>query len=132
MRRGQPGRDSLTMAGRAQTIIVGYDGSEGARRALDRAAELMGYGGSLAVVYVVPSSGNANGYHLLDEARALLNDRLLSARTVERFGDPTQELVQAARELHADLLVIGDGETGPRSVGTRLIHEAPCDVLIVK
>jgi nucleotide-binding universal stress UspA family protein len=113
-------------------IVVGYDGSEGARRALDRAAKLMGYGASLTVVHVVPSSGNSNGYHLLDEARTLLNDRLLSARTVERFGDPTQELVRAARELHADLLVIGDGETGPRSVGARLIHDSPCDVLVVK
>jgi nucleotide-binding universal stress UspA family protein len=92
----------------------------------------MGYGASLAVVHVVPSSGNSNGYHLLDEARIRLNDRLLSARTVERYGDPTQELVRAAQELHADLLVIGDGDTGARSVGARLIHEAPCDVLVVR
>jgi nucleotide-binding universal stress UspA family protein len=119
------------MAGRAQTIVVGYDGSEGARRALDRAADLTGYGTSLAVVHVVPPSGTANGHHLV-EARLRLNDRLLSAYTVERFGDPAEELTQAALELRADLLVVGDGEVGSRSVGARLVHEAPCDVLVVK
>ena len=120
------------MAGRAQTIVVGYDGSERAKRALDRAAELIGYGTSLAVVHVVPSSGNSNGDRRLDEARIRLNERLLSAQTVKRFGDPTEELIRAAQELRADLLVIGDAEKGPGSVGARLIHEAPCDVLVVK
>jgi nucleotide-binding universal stress UspA family protein len=120
------------MAGKAQKILVGYDGSEGARRALDRAAELLGYGTSLSVVHVVPSYGSSNGHRFLDEARIRLNDRLLSAQTLERSGDPTEELVRAAQELHADLIVIGDGELGPGSVGARLIRQAPCDVLVVK
>lgn len=117
------------MTGRARTILVGFDGSEGARRALDRAAELVGYGTSLSVVHVVPS-GHANGSLSLEEARRRLNDRLLSARTLERVGDPADELIRAAQELRADLLVIGDSRDG--SVRRRLVHDAPCDVLVVR
>jgi nucleotide-binding universal stress UspA family protein len=121
------------MTGRAQTIVVGFDGSDGAKRALERAADLVGYGTSLAVVNVVPPSWQSNGHQLLDEARIRLNARYLTARTLERVGDPTAELLEAARELHADLLVIGDGKKPfDGSVGARLIHEAPCDVLVVR
>lgn len=35
------------MAARARSILVGYDGSEAARRALAAAADLSGYGSSL-------------------------------------------------------------------------------------
>jgi nucleotide-binding universal stress UspA family protein len=39
----------------ASRILVGYDGSEPAQRALDRAAELAGYGTTVTVVSVAPS-----------------------------------------------------------------------------
>ncbi|MEX2646247.1 MAG: universal stress protein, partial [Gaiellaceae bacterium] len=39
----------------AARIVVGYDGSEPAQRALDRAAELAGYGTTVTVVSVAPS-----------------------------------------------------------------------------
>lgn len=119
------------MAGRAQTIVVSFDGSDGAKRALDRAADLVGYGTRLAVVNVVPPSGHSNG--VLDEARLRLSLRHLTARTFERGGDPAAELIEAAHWLRADLLVIGDGERpSDGCVRTRLIHEAPCDVLVVR
>lgn len=112
---------------------MGFDGSEGARRALDRAGDLVGYGTNLSVVHVVPSYGPLNGHSSLDEARTRLNDRLLPAHTLERHGDPAEELIRAAEELHADLLVIGDHrESNEESVGARLIREAPCDVLVVR
>jgi nucleotide-binding universal stress UspA family protein len=116
------------MAGRAQTIVVGYDGSEGARRALDRAADLVGYGTDLAVVSVTATSGH--GRQPLDEARIRLHARHLAARSIERAGDPAAELVAAARTLNADLLVVGAGQNG--SVRMQLAREAPCDVLLVR
>jgi nucleotide-binding universal stress UspA family protein len=118
------------MAGRAQTIVVGYDGSEGARRALDRAADLVGYGTDLAVVSVTATSGHPDGRQPLDEARTRLHARQLAARSIERAGDPAAELVAAARTLNADLLIVGAGQNG--SVRTQLAREAPCDVLLVR
>jgi nucleotide-binding universal stress UspA family protein len=121
------------MSGRAQTIVVGFDGSEGAKRALDRAADLVGYGTNLAVVHVVAPAGRSSGHRSLAEARTRLNSRLLAARALERTGDPAAELIRTARELHADLLVIGNGKnSSERSVSARLIDEAPCDVLVVR
>jgi nucleotide-binding universal stress UspA family protein len=121
------------MVKRAQAIVVGFDGSDGAKRALDRAADLVGYGTRLSVVHVVPPSAHANGSRLLDEARRRLNGRQVAAHTLERVGDPTAELIRASRELRAHLLVIGDGKRSTEgSVGARLIREAPCDVLVVR
>ena len=40
------------MAARARKIMVGYDGSDASTRALDVAADLVGYGSTLAVVTV--------------------------------------------------------------------------------
>ena len=42
-----PRRQGEAMAARARSILVGYDGSEAARRALAAAADLSGYGSSL-------------------------------------------------------------------------------------
>jgi nucleotide-binding universal stress UspA family protein len=39
----------------AKRILVAYDGSEAAQRALDRAAELAGYGSTVTVVTVTPT-----------------------------------------------------------------------------
>jgi nucleotide-binding universal stress UspA family protein len=122
----------------AATIIVGYDGTEGARRALDRAATLAGDGSQLTVVSVARSESELeHSSRLLLEA----SDRLLLSRTFahldERVGDPVDELIAAAREHNADLIIIGGCKTRLEralhgSVSTSLIHRAPCDVLVTR
>jgi nucleotide-binding universal stress UspA family protein len=119
-------------------IVVGYDGTEAAGRALDRAAELAGYGSILTVVSVAHAPGD------LDHSRQLLleaSDRLLLHHTFctidERVDDPADELIAAVQERDADLLVVGNGKTRIEralhgSVSTRLIHRAPCDVLVAR
>src|SRR5215467_2514804 len=53
-------------------------------------------------------------------------------------GDPRDALVDTARSLHADLLVVGShGRTGLAkivlgSVATHVVTHAPCNVLVVK
>ena len=119
-------------------IVVGYDGSEGARRALDRAASLCGYGSLLTVVSVARSRSEVErtGRLLLEASDRLLLLHTL-ARLDERVGEPTDELVAAARENDADLLVVGNGKTRIEralhgSVSSSLIHRAPCDVLVAR
>jgi nucleotide-binding universal stress UspA family protein len=124
--------------GKRGKIVVGYDGSESAGRALERAAELSGYGTQLTVVSVARDpSGFEWSRRLLSEA----SDRLLRLRTFaqldERVGDPAEELLAAVAERGADLLVVGNGKTALQrfllgSVSTKLVHDAPCDVLVAR
>jgi nucleotide-binding universal stress UspA family protein len=125
------------MAARAQNVVVGYDGSEAAKRALDRAADLVnGYGSTLAVVSVVGRDGAAGG--AAAEARERLLARHVSARYLEPRGDAAELLLDTATDLGADLLVVGrrDHNALQRlvlgSVSTKILHRAPCDVLVVR
>lgn len=124
------------MAARPRRIVVGFDGTEGARRALESAAQLAGYGSALTVVTVADEGGNGAG-DVLASARELLLELLVTATYVQRFGDPAEELVGAAGELGADLVVVGrrGGRVGarhePGSVSADVVRLAPCDVLVV-
>jgi nucleotide-binding universal stress UspA family protein len=123
------------MAAQPRRIVVGFDGTEGARRALDAAAEMAGYGTSLSVVAVV-RDGDRSGKDVLAVARELLLDRLVTADYVKRTGDPATEIVAAASELAADLVVVGrrDGPENlhgePGSVSAEVVRRAACDVLV--
>src|SRR5688572_16996842 len=107
------------MAGRSRNILVGYDGSAASRRALDAAADLAGYGSTLAVVTVARRHENDTAAGALDpettvqcerllaEARERLYSRQLTARYLEPVGDPADKLVETASKIGADLLVVG-------------------------
>jgi nucleotide-binding universal stress UspA family protein len=124
------------MAARPRRIVVGFDGTAGARRALESAAQLMGYGSTLTVVTVADEGGNG-GQEVLASARELLLGRLVTATYVQRIGDPAEELVGMANELGADLLVVGrrgrrEGvRDEPGSVSADVVRQASCDVLVV-
>ena len=120
-----------------EEIVVGYDGSEAAKRALDRAAVLTGYGSRLTVVTVASKPGySERSRRLLDEAADLLLAQRVFARPVERVGgNVAEELIAAARELGADLLVVGTRKTALQrlalgSVSSAVVRRAPCDVLV--
>jgi len=124
----------------AKRIVVGYDGSEAAERALDRAAELAGYGTTVTVISVAPSDpAEVERVHgLLEDARARLTAQHVSVRTLDPIGDPVAQIVGSAAELGADLVVVGahNGHTvAPLALGstsTGVLHGAPCDVLVVR
>ena len=134
----------------AKRIIVGYDGSDSARRALDRAAELAGYGTTVTVVSVAPPAYSAGlpagadaadvqrARELLAEARDALALRQVSVTTLDPIGSAAEQIVLAADELGADLVVVGsrNGHAEERAVlgstSTKVLHHAPCDVLVVR
>lgn len=123
------------MAARTRRIVVGYDGSEGARRALDAAADLVGYGSSLAVVTVQERSASP-AHETIEEARTRLLARHVPALYFEPSGEPAEAILGTAQKLDADLIVVGRGEPGLRngvgSVGADLLRGASCDVLVVR
>ena len=74
----------------------------------------------------------------LEEARTLLAESGIQARSATPVGDAAAEIVRVAEESGADLVVLGARGLNPvkrlvlGSVSTKVLHEAPCDVLVVK
>ncbi len=136
-----------------ERIVVGFDGSEHARKALQRAADIAG-GATLAVVssakverLVRDPSGGVRPEDPADveartealaEARKYLEGRGITGVFVEGHGNPADVIVQEAEESGADLIVVGTrGLSAAQrvfmgSVSTNVVHHAPCDVLVVR
>ena len=124
------------MSAQPRKIVVGVDDSEPSRRALQRAADLAGYGSTLTVVSVA-QDGDQYTAGPLEKAREQLLRRHVSATYLQPVGDPAAELVEAARELEADLIVLGRRSRSLRrlvlgSVSDAVVRRAPCDVLVVR
>ena len=121
--------------GRARNILVGYDGSDAARRALAAAVDLSGYGSRLSVVAVALDGSPSP--KTVAEARDILLARHVAATYFEAVGEPAEELIEAAKRLDADLVVVGRHETALQplvlgSVSAKVLRRALCDVLVVR
>jgi nucleotide-binding universal stress UspA family protein len=133
-------------------VIVGFDGSPAAARALDQAAKALTPDGQLLVVTVEPQvqSRGLLSESLLEpgvSAKVLLDfarDRLgaaapsLQLETIARTGDPGHALVKLARERDARLIALGgrgadyEARVLLGSVAAHVAEHAPCDVLVVR
>lgn len=136
------------------TVVVGVDGSPGAREALRCAfeeARLRGTGVRVVAAWHLPAAAYAGGYgpgdaqlynELEEEARRYVTAALddvdvtdVETNTVVREGNPASVLLEEAHD--ADLLVVGSrGLGGFRglllgSVGQQCAHHAPCPLMIV-
>ncbi len=131
-------------------MLIAYDGSEPARRALARVATFMP-DASVAIVTVAEPIYRGARYagfadpdaekrqqDALEEARALIAQSGIEATATALVGQPGDEIVRAATEAKADLVVLGArGLSSVKrlvlgSVSTKVLHEAHCDVLVVK
>jgi nucleotide-binding universal stress UspA family protein len=76
--------------------------------------------------------------HELDEARAFLKEKGIQAKAIEGRGGAAEVICEAAKQEGADLVVVGTrGQNAIArallgSVSTTVVHEAPCDVLVVR
>jgi nucleotide-binding universal stress UspA family protein len=131
-------------------IVVGYDGSDGAKRALERAIALAGDDGQLTVIAAAEINivtGITEGGRLdpseveqrrsdLEEAKGLLAERGVEAETIAAQGDPGDVILENAKG--ADLVVVGSRGLNPfqrlllGSVSSKVVHRAECDVLVVR
>ena len=99
-------------------ILIAYDGSEPAHRALDTAAELAKLtGATIAVVSVVPVhpgrfpiepwDNTSTHAEELIEARRLLRDKGIEAELIEPSGDPATAIERIADDGMFDTIVVG-------------------------
>ena len=136
-------------------VVVGYDGSDSARRAVARGVRAAGPRGQVILVAVEPKMHDDGivaeqlvergdkPSQLLAEAQAIAARTCATDATdvrtvaVARQGDPADEILEAARAADADLIVVG--RTGKSflarailgSVAVRVVQLARCDVLVV-
>jgi nucleotide-binding universal stress UspA family protein len=136
-----------------ERIVVGFDGSAHARKALARAAEIAN-GATIAVVSAAsparllrdPAGGVSPEdpadvearTEALAEARKYLEDKGIAAQYVTGHGNPADVIVQEAEESGADLIIVGTRGLNAAqrvvlgSVSTNVVHHATVDVLVVR
>ena len=137
---------------KGRRVVVGYDGSDGARRAVEHAAEWAGSTGTVYVVYAygpppdwlgspyyarVLDDHRGHGRAMLDEL-ALDDDALLETNFELELldGPPADALKRVAKTRRADLIVVGSRGLGRvrgalGSVSQQLLHEADRPVLVI-
>ena len=131
--------------------MIGVDGSEASQRALERMARFLKAEAEVALVTVAqpiyrqpPYTGYADPSDeeeqrkVLFAARDALERGGIAATELAPVGDPADEILKAAAQFEAELIVMGARSLGTverlvlGSVSTKVMHEAGCDVLIVK
>lgn len=132
-------------------IVLGYDESDAAQRALERAAQLAkAFDAELIVASVAPvmtSIGRSAGpvdptdtpaEHVeeLHHARTYLDGEGVNADYVAGLGHPAETLAGLANDRGADLIVVGHHHSGisrllGQSVSDSVAHRVHCDVLLV-
>lgn len=138
------------------TIVAAVDASAAARTVVERAVERARFDDDeLHVLHVFqpPSSVYPiEGMYLADdqeferaehdsvwgEVGELLDDPPVAAKKVELRGYPASGIIDYARDVDASLIVVGTRGRGGfaslvlGSTSQAVIHDAPCDVLVVK
>lgn len=132
-------------------IVVAYDGSEQARRALERVS-WFGGGANVLVMAAVPPPPQATRLGPTDpsppeveekerwlaDAQAFLAAKGIEAKTLAMIGEPPDAIIDVADQEKADLIVMGTHgwSLAKRlllgSVSTSVLHHAHCDVLVVR
>jgi nucleotide-binding universal stress UspA family protein len=135
-----------------QKVLLAFDGSPDGREALVQAEALaFACGAAVHLLAIVGPSENllvAEGMSsipdnqqfviqsVLDESVRRLRRAGCTADSEIRYGKPTDRIILSAREMDADLIVIGhrDQRTLARwfngSIGESILHQAPCSVLV--
>ena len=144
-----------------RSLVVGTDGSDTAKKAVQEAADLASSVG--AAVNIVSAYAPVSSQRLREEQREAPDDvqwqvtpredvdAMLSAaeeqvsgagvkevNTHAREGDPADAILDVAEEQGCDLIVVGNkGMSGAKrfllgSVPNKVSHHAPCSVLIVR
>lgn len=113
----------------AAPVLIGFDGAEGGRDALELGRVLGSLRESRCVVAIPEAERFA------DEARAALGDLDTETHVIGVLS-PALQLVECAKREHAGTLVVGStrrGKIGRALLGStseQVLHKAPCEVVV--
>ena len=137
-----------------RNILLAHDGSAASAKALRQATCLARqYGAALQILGIVPTGGGyaiaqaTAGVDVWGMKRRMIEQALAEAGSGEdcmgvphvivvREGDPAAEIVAHAREMHADLVVMGHSNRRSftrwfiDSTAETLLQHLPCSLLI--
>jgi nucleotide-binding universal stress UspA family protein len=135
-----------------QRILLAYDGSPDGREALAQARNLATMSGAtVRLVAIIDPMENimlVEGMSFIPDDRRFVTKSVLDAgvRRLQgagcaasndvRYGNPAEQIVLSAKEMNADLIVIGHRDQGTLarwlngSVGASILHHPPCSVLV--
>jgi len=136
-------------------IVVAYDGTREGRTGLFEFTKVLPEKDAeihlLAVIRLPTGAFLAEGYvpeavideekqryeEVVQEGTTLLTERGYRVTGHLEFGDPTEEIVRLARELPADLIVVGHKRKTSlaarwwhSSIGATLLEQSPCSILV--
>lgn len=135
-------------------ILVAHDGSDAADKALLEAASIAEkFGAELTILSVVPNLCfteigtdcetvmnlfRAEVSGVMEGVKKILKEKGIDAKTVILEGSPSDVIVDHARGMGMDLVVVGStGKNATErtvlgSVSSRVAANAPCSVLVVR
>lgn len=118
-------------------ILVATDGSSTAALAVDRAVSVAATTGATLTLLSAGQEGVAAEVVAAEAARLAAAGVVVDTLVVA--GDPASAIVETARQVGYDLVVVGNkGMTGPRrhvtlgSVPNKVSHSLACSLLIVR
>jgi len=132
-------------------ILVGFDGSEGAERALNRAMMLIEENGELVLLAVVPTKSDEsfvdeNAYEKMKKrAETLISNTIkdlglqdLSVEGLVEEGDAAAKIIDVANRLNVELIILGSrgtSEIGRYTIGSvanKVVQYAHKPVMLVR
>ena len=120
-------------------ILLAYDGSEGAKLALGKAAEMAtAFAAELHILAVGRIPEYAETVSEVEEALHGLKERGLAGQSRIDFGKPGDVILRIAEDLSVDLIIMGTKPHSPlrrRFLGAtvdKVIDHAHCSVLVVR
>ena len=132
-------------------ILVGFDGSEGAEQALNKAVMIIDEYGELVLLAVVPTPSDESYLdkdtykNLKKRAETLISDTIkdigihdFTVKGIIEEGDVAAKIIDIANSLQVDLIVLGSrgaseiGQYPIGSVANKVVQYAAKPVMVVR
>jgi nucleotide-binding universal stress UspA family protein len=132
-------------------ILVGFDGSEGAEQALNRALMLLDDYGDLIIFAVIPSPSSKTfvdediykslkikAESMIKDAIKALGHQSFNIKAIVEEGDPAIKIIDTSNSLNVDLIVLGSrgqsklGQYLIGSVANKVVQYAHKPVMVVR
>lgn len=132
-------------------ILVGFDGSEGAENALNKAMMLINEHGEIILLAVIPTPSDSNlldqptheimkqkAYNLINSVIQDIGTHEYSIRGIIDEGDIAAKIIDIANDINADLVVLGSRGTSELgnypigSVANKVVQYAHKPVMVVR